>query len=236
MKRFFCLLTLLLTPQFALADETTVLDAAVRDAQTRMKAYADTRFSFHKTIKTPEETVVLAYDPTKAADAWSLVSGEGETAEALLAKHNEALAKAEETPDRDALVDQLDKTFAENGPVYVREDPGVWVYRIKMENNVTLSGGGRQADVAKHMTGEIYISKTDNRLTGMRFFAPEPLRPVPVAKVKKMDIRMSFTPVMGADGPLALTQETTQISGSAMFKSFSEDRTVTRSDFRPVAP
>lgn len=216
----------------SLADGPSVFDLALQDAETRLEGYEDARFAFTRTIETGTDRTVLAYDPA-AETPWTLVEG-GENAEKTLASHNETAAKADEPPDAGAILDDPRKSFARNGePVFLREEAGAYVYAMPV-NSMTLSGAGRSADVAKHLNGEIFIAKNDPRFLKLRIFAKGPFKPVPVAKVEAMNVTIVFAPVDGGEGPLAVHGQSVNVSGSAMFRDFTEKSVTTNSGFERV--
>ncbi len=216
----------------SLAEEPSVFELALEDAETRLEGYEDSRSAFTKTIETKAGTNVFAYDPV-AATPWTLVEG-GDDAEAILASYNESAAEADEPPDAGAIIDDPRKSFAENGePAYLREEGEAYVYALPMES-LDMSDGGQLASVARHLSAELFVAKDDPRFLRLRIYAKEAFKPVPVAKVETMDVNITFAPIDGGEGPLAVRTESSGVSGSAMFKDFSEESVTTYSDFQPI--
>lgn len=233
MKALHGLCLLILAPQAAHSSDLAALEAAISDAESRLEGHETTRFSFRKTIEQPDVRVVLRYDPSQKPP-WSVIGDPVDTAEAAARSHNEALIGAETSPDRDALMTEPRKLMTQGDAQFLREENGAWVYNFDLKEGVEMAGGGQKADITSYLKGEIFVDKDSRQLSGMRFYAPEPFKPAPVAKVKEMNVRIDFAPVDGGEGPLVMTREATKVSGSAMFQDFSEQSTATYSGFEEV--
>ena len=233
MKALYSLCLLLLVPQTAHSNDIAALEAAISDAEARLEGHESTRFSFRKTIEQPDVRVVLRYDPSQKPP-WSVIGEGADAADAAVRSHNESLAGAEEPPDRDALITDPRRLLTAGETDFLREEDGAWVYNFDLREGVEMVGGGERADITRYLAGEVFVDKESGRLSGMRFFAPEPFKPAPVAKVKEMNVRIDFAPVDGGEGPLVSVREETKVSGSAMFQSFSEQSTTTYSGFEKV--
>lgn len=218
----------------SLAEDPSVFALAIEDAEARLEGYEKARFTFKKTIETTAGSTVLAYDPV-AETPWTLVEG-GQGADEILAAYNESAAEAEEPPDAGAIIDDPRKSFAEKGePAFLREEADAYVYAMDLSEGLGISGGGRSAEIAEHLNGELFIAKDDPRFLRMRIYADAPFKPMPVAKVDSMNVNIVFAPLDGGSGPLAVHTESSEVTGSAMFKDFSETSVATYSDFQPAA-
>ena len=166
------------------------------------------------------------------------------------AKDLEALAEEEEgdTIDRDLLIEDP-KKLLNNTAKFEREEDGNYVFSFQpAPGSVNFGGGGDEdknkessdkkkkakkkdkKDFSSHLKGEMYISKDAQRLTGVRFYAPESFKPVPIAKIKSFEIKMDIAPAWEG-GPMVSIKQDISASGKAMFKAFEQHSVVTSSGF-----
>lgn len=76
------------------------------------------------------------------------------------------------------------------------------------------------AKVAEYLTGEITVRKEDPVVLGFSLRAPEPFKPVAVAKIKTFSMAVSCVPA--PNGETHIQEMNFNINGSAMMRAFEE--------------
>jgi hypothetical protein len=150
--------------------------------------------------------------------------------------------KAGETaaPDRDLIVD-LSSGFLENQTArFLRETPTEYIFSHqpaevgmnfggndkgkKKDNKKASSDQGKKNkknNFAKHMSGEIAVSKADQQFVWIKIFSTKAFKPVPVAKIKTFEMLMQLAPAWPG-GPLVKTRQEVSVAGKALFKKFEQ--------------
>jgi hypothetical protein len=185
----------------------------------------------------PEEQQFRLIHPTAQENA--------KAREKIIEQRQKALnkrRKAGETaaPDRDLIVD-LSSGFLENQTArFLRETPTEYIFSHQpAEVGMNFGGGDKKDDkdkkrsakqskeknqsgnFAKHMSGEIAISKADQRFVWIRIYATKSFKPVPVAKIKTFEMLMQLAPAWPG-GPLVKTRQEVSVVGKALFKKFEQ--------------
>jgi hypothetical protein len=239
------------------APAEAALAAAIEDAQTRSESAKADRFAFSTRVETGDEDnplIELSFDPQLPADEqyFLLHPSEEENPKArkkILKQRQKDLQKMAEkgkemAPDRDLVIKDPKKLLNDSAR-FEREEGASYVFSFQPAPGSFDFGGGEGKDndekpkakkdkggndFASHLKGEMFISKDDQRLTGVRFFAPESFKPVAVAKIKHFEIVMDIAPAW-PDGPLVTTHQTVEVRGKALFKKFEQLTTISNSGF-----
>lgn len=237
------------------APAEAALAAAIADAQIRRDNAKEDRFAFSTRVETGDEDnplIELSFDPQRSADEQYILlhPSEEENPKArrkMLKQRQKDLQKMAEkgeeaTPDRD-LVIKDPKKLLNNSAHFEREEGANYVFSFQLapgsfnfgdDNGEEHEKEGKTKedddDFASHLKGEMFISKEEQRLTGVRFYAPKSFKPMAVAKIKHFNIMMDIAPAW-PDGPLVTTHQTVTVRGKAMFKKFEEQTTITNFDF-----
>jgi len=237
------------------APAEAALAAAIVDAQTRSEGAKEDRFAFSTRVETGDDDnplIELFFDPQRPADTQYVLlhPTEEENSKArskmLKQRQKDLQKKAEKgedvAPDRE-LVIKDPKKLLNNSAHFEREEGASYVFSFQLapgsfnfgdddeeEHEKKSKAKEDDDDFASHLKGEMFISKDEQRLIGVRFYAPKSFKPMAVAKIKHFNIMMDIAPAW-ADGPLVTTHQTVTVRGKAMFKKFEQQTTVTNFGF-----
>ncbi|PHS21709.1 MAG: hypothetical protein COA84_15365 [Robiginitomaculum sp.] len=234
------------------------LEQALADTESRYAASKDVRMAFTTRIETGDEDnplVEFSYDPALPEGERSVLihPSEAENPKArkkIMKQRAKALKqrveKGEEAaqPDRDLYLENPRKLLSDGAAKFTREEGGNYVFSFQPAFGAVNFGGGDDEDEGKkkkgkdkdkkdfstYLLGEMSVSKDPQRLTGVRFYAPESFKPVAIAKIKKFEINMQIAPAW-EDGPMISALQEVTVSGKAMFKAFEQHSVVTNSGF-----
>ncbi|PHS28214.1 MAG: hypothetical protein COA85_04115 [Robiginitomaculum sp.] len=239
------------------APAQAALAAAIVDAKTRYENAKADRFAFSTRVETGDEDnplIEFSFDPQRPADAQYILlhPSEEENAKArkkMLKQRQKDLQKKAEKgedviPDRDLVIKGPEKLL-NNSAHFEREEDQAFVFSFQPAPGSFDFGGDDGEDHEKkdevkknkggnvfafHLKGEMFISKDEQRLTGVRFYAPKSFKPMAVAKIKHFEIMMDIAPAW-PDGPLVTTHQTVEVRGKALFKKFEQLTTVSNFGF-----
>lgn len=204
------------------ATPAALLEAAVAKA----KAHADDRFAYTLTMISDEDgeerTLAARFDPRSPAGArWTLLSPPQDSLDKETRKAVDAFTKSG-VDDGPLLYDGLEDVI---GAAKLVEDDGATAVFVAP---VTDEDAPKDA-----LEIRITLDKASAYLSTIEVRALKPFKPAPVAKVKSLIQRQTFSaPVDG--GPALLASSVSEIEGEAMFKSFSEKSRQIYSDIEPV--
>lgn len=203
------------------------VEAAIADAETRVAAAKELRFTFRMHSVGAEHDVRLTYDPSRP-EVWTAEPPLNEATTKMQERMAKRAEQQESPPDRELLTGELRKLFGEKIEL-VENGPDERVYRFDISKEAEIGGGGGRFDAAKYLKGEIAVG-ADDRLLWLRFYAPETFKPALVARVDSFDMKLHYEPIW-EDGPYVMVRQAIDLSGSAFFRSFEENANTVYSGF-----
>lgn len=213
------------------ADDATRSPSAfdiLREAADLAAKHADTRFAYtvdYWRRKDDEEvSIKVRYDPRlPEGGRWRLVDTSLEDLDKDLRKEIEDLEERER-PDEKLVYDKISDLIEK--VELVEETEAYAVFRGPL-----IDDGVPEGAVQATLT----LNKTTRHIERIEARAIEPFKPAPVAKVKKFYQDQRFAPPAG-DGPALLSESESDVSGKAVFKSFSTQQRRQFSDIELVNP
>ncbi len=192
------------------------LSAAV-DAATLEGQDPRNRFAFTQTIRSEDDfEMVVRFDPTAAhTERWRVLS----PAPSAQTKGHEQVLK-ELAGDTDADLDLLlgdARNYAADCQHQADAPADVWRFACAAPSGDDDDFDGFEDKIV----GVIEIDRASGLLASYRLYAREAFKPAPVAKVEVLDIRMSVDPAWSG-GPLMISRVEELVSGSALFRPFSQ--------------
>lgn len=208
---------------------------AAAQAAVDARAEPGQRWSFTRTLTRGGESFAAAYDPSRSAeDAWRLVSHAGpDQLSEEMRRAFEGFAR-EETPDLDSVLGAEageERNFDEligGDLTLVSDDGSDAVYSFTPREDP--DGGSGAGAMAEHLEAELTLDSAASMITSVRFFAPEPFKPNPAARITRLDVTLRFGETVPG-GPIAIVATDTEVAGSALFRDFNETVSVANSDF-----
>lgn len=88
--------------------------------------------------------------------------------------------------------------------------------------------------MTQYVTGEMGLVAASGAPAWIRIYAPKSFKPAPVAKVNDFSFTLRIKQAW-ENGPWVISDQHIAMSGSAMFKKFSQDTKILFKDFQPVA-
>ena len=213
------------------ADDATPLPSAsdmLRAAADLAADHADTRFAYtvdYWRLKDGEEvSVKVRYDPRlPEGGRWRLVDASLEDLDKDLRKEIESLEERER-PDEKLVYHKLGEVL--EGLELVEETDVQAIFRGP------INGDDMPEDV---LQATITLNKTTGHIERIETIALEPFKPAPVAKVKRFYQDQRYAVPTGG-GPALLVDSESDVSGKAVFKSFSTQQRRQFSDIELVTP
>lgn len=214
-------------PQFVIAQNLGSDDplAQLHGAIERVQAHSEQRYAFTvdywSSDGEEEFSMTARYDPRRAeGERWEAIKP---TADELPKKALKAFKQLEkiERPDERFLYDDLDEAIG--GIEFAEETDTALVFK----GPLLIDDLPEDA-----LEAQITVNKAGGFISRIEATSIKPFKPVAVAKVKSMRLVQLYS--LPQDGPALLTQSESDVSGSAMFKSFKAQSQEVYSDIQPV--
>jgi len=227
----------------AQSDIRALLERVNADIAARYQASLDVRFSYNMDILvsgSKASEVALAYEPSfSRAEQWKIISPTLKENEDVFNQAKKRIDRdAEKSPDakddRDLVLEKLPLTD-EAAVVFISEENGISRFGIEVAELFLSSDededGLGMENLSKYLSAEMAINTNSDQLLWLRMYSKKPFKPVAVAKIKEFDIYLRFAPAWEG-GPIVQIGTKSDISGSALFRKFSEKSEIVYSNFK----
>ncbi|PHR63022.1 MAG: hypothetical protein COA47_01640 [Robiginitomaculum sp.] len=192
------------------------------------------RFAFERqTYKKGAKTEIKQFDPSRAqAERWSVSFPSIDDNPKKHAKLTKKYAGWDGNSDKALMIPDLRKRMA-GGARFLREAENAEIFEFDIADDYFLEGGGRKAEISKHIKGEIAIDIYSKTIRWIRYYAPEHFRPISIVKLKFYEIIQYVAPAW-AGGPLVRVYETSKVQGSAPFTRINVDEIMVNDNIVPA--
>jgi len=255
--RFFAAILLLavsfLAPANAETDNMRWLVQAQADSAARNLANDGVRFGYtvkfisHGTqVKSKTKDAnefVLRFDPSMEKDQqWAILTpNSAENAKNYEAAQKKVTELREQHSDGMAdqslifgkEVEDVENVTSKDSKLYfLRNEADMAIYGspILTVNNQTGTGQRMAKKILKVMATEFSVNTSTNLIQFVRIYAKKGFKPLPIAKINKMNVLMEYAPVWEG-GPLVKVNMQQDIAGSALFQKFVQRSEEIYSDF-----
>ena len=215
-------------------DPKGLLERVRSDIEARHKASVGIRFSHEMRLAvsgSENYQVSLFFDPDlPRLEQWKVLApAETEDRELFNQAKKRIDQNVQNNPDaqddRELILASFPLKSEQEASYIGTGSDGLAIYSFDITEDFMSSdgvdGSGDMKKLSRFLSGELAIDTRTEQLSWLRIYSKKPFKPVPVAKIKKFDIRLLFAPAWQG-GPIIQQKSISDVSGSALFKKFSE--------------